>query len=47
MRPYLTEEQERYARERVDISEPMFAVFVTALLLVAAFCFYMVFSSGS
>lgn len=45
MRPYLSKEQERAARERADISEAGFHIFVAALLLVAAFCAYMIASS--
>lgn len=42
MHPYLDSEQERRARERADISEGMFNVFIAALVLVGAFCFYMI-----
>jgi len=45
MRPYLSREQERAARERADISESGFHIFLAALLLVASFCFYMIATS--
>jgi len=45
MRPYLDKEQERDARERADVSEGMFNVFVAALLFVSAFCFWMIFTT--
>lgn len=45
MRPYLDKEQERDARERADVLEGMLGVFVIALLLVGAFCFWMIFTS--
>lgn len=40
----LTRQQERDARERADISEAAFYVTVSGLLLVAAFCAFMIFA---
>lgn len=45
MRDFLSSEQERAARERADISAAGFNIFVAALLLVAAFCAFMIASS--
>lgn len=42
MRPYLSREQERAARERADISEAGFYLTIVGLLLVGAFCFMMI-----
>lgn len=41
----LTPEQERYARQRADISEFSFWMFLVGLLLVAAFCAFMIWTS--
>ena len=42
----LSRDQEREARERADVSEFSLYITVTALLLVAAFSAYMVFTHG-
>lgn len=46
MRPYLDSEQERRARERADISESGMWICIAGLLLVAAFCFFMIVTSA-
>ena len=42
----LSPDQERAARERADVSEFWFYMTIVALLLVAAFSAYMVFTHG-
>lgn len=46
MRPFLSHEQERAARERADISEAGMWICIAGLLLVAAFCFFMIATSA-
>lgn len=44
MHELLTRQQERDARERADISEAGFYLTIVGLLMVAAFCAYMIFA---